>query len=527
MTDDDTVVFEECRLSEESESEDGPDDLQLMLESYLRLPEYFDLSIRGDEVRLLITDFPALLQEAMDFSFQKYFEDFWKTIPGLTDKEKLRLSNEFANLFRQIRGFYSRPEGALLDRVESNTIELPRALSRGLVESVTVGNELEFRFEASPPDAATFAAVKGITFRCFGQDIALRALHLRSENGICEIVPELEVVQLSKPANMVDLLKHKLISGVLKLKKLCLKSVVNQEEFRQYLRDGANLKSALREHKNDILSILDRLSDIKIDDTFARALFRTATRYKRNLDRIEITKEKSTICEVGGLNLTLALRVAMRLHKRTDQMQISEVDGVGVRIPFEPPSQLSAVGFNLSKSMPNEINGLTLGLISKAKRRKIVVGIGVNRWISCLVDRHLEPVFDHYGHWTLSGVVTNPISNNGQSFYLRLNRDFEIDMTVAEMMSLFTDTAMEGFDPVNPITWHWGLAALGTGAISNIGEGILKERTLSNLKDGAAGAIKKGADAARKGADAAASAAEKLRCGAKAAADLFRKKEER
>lgn len=543
-------TYAETKFGDDNPGDVEPDDLRLTLESYLRLPDSFDLRIEGEEVRLLTTDFPALLQEAMDFSFLQFFTDFWATIPNLSAVEKERLTNEFTNLFKTTQGFYSRPEGALLNRVSKDTIALPKSLTNGVVESITVSEQVKFRLEAAPPDQARFEACEGITFRCFGQDIAIRTLSLKAENGTCEIIPELEVVALEKAANLMESLKNKLASGILKIKKLCLKAPVVQEEFRQYLKDGLNLKVALREHKQDLLSLFDRLSEIKIEDPFPRAVFRGAKRYRRSREKIELNREKDTVCDLGGMNLALAPNISLCLRRKTDQLQIDDVNGLGLQIPFDPPAQLETLGLKLSRTIPNEISSLTLGLLTKSKRRKVVVGIGTNRWISCLINREMEPVFDQYGHWTLSGVVTNPISNNGQSFYLRLDRKFQIDMSVAELMSLFTETALEGFDPINPITWHWGIAALGSGAISSMGEGLLKERTLSELKDGAAGAIKKGADAAKakasagasaakagaqagvdaakKGANAAAKtaseAASKLKNGAKAAADLFKKK---
>ena len=171
-----------------------------------------------------------------------------------------------------------------------------------------------------------------------------------------------------------------------------------------------------------------------------------------------------------------------------------------------------------------------------------------------------RPLIPHIGTKKMMPAMVPKLYTTGASEVIknRLNT-----MSVAEIMNLFTDTALEGFDPANPLSWHWGIAALGGGAISTMSEGFLKERTLSEIKDGAMDALKKGAgvvkggasasadvakkgaaasaaaakkgveagaaaakigaDAAKKGADAAA---KKIKYGAQAAADLFKKKKD-
>ncbi len=530
------------------------DALRLTLESYLRLPQSTDFRILGDDVILRTTGFPELLLEATGLSFQQYFTDVWSAVEGLDASERKRLIEDFTGIFKDVRVMTSTAAGAVLERSGKTTIKLPEILSKGIVESITFGEEIKFRLDAEPPYQASFAEVKGISFRCMGFDIELLHLALRAENGLCHIVPTLAPAPVHKSSGIMDKFKNKVVSGLLKIKSLELKVPIVMDEFKQYLANALHLKTALREHKDDLLTFLDHLSEIKIEDSFARAVFRSANQYRRMNDRIEIYRDRTTITDCGGVMLTLASELKLTLCKRVDKLQIENIEGIGVQVPFEPPKQLEKMGINLQKTMPTMVNSFAVSLFNSSTRRQVVVGIGVNRWISFLINEFLEPIWDPNGHLTIAGIASNPISENGQSFYLRLNKKFELDMSMPELMNLITNTAFEGFDPANPLTWHWGVVAAGGGSLLTVGSMLrINERTISNIKDNASAlkskvaeksadaaakakaAAGKAKDAAARAKEAASKAANSAAAanakaafthGAKAAADLFKKKKD-
>jgi hypothetical protein len=108
--------------------------------------------------------------------------------------------------------------------------------------------------------------------------------------------------------------------------------------------------------------------------------------------------------------------------------------------------------------------------LPKDRLRRIVVGTAAGRWVGLDLDEQtMRPAFDQNRNWMLFGVTSNPISGAAQSFYLRLDRHNELKMTTRELASLVSQTAMEGFNAEDPLTWKWGVIAIGAETVLTTG----------------------------------------------------------
>ena len=115
-------------------------------------------------------------------------------------------------------------------------------------------------------------------------------------------------------------------------------------------------------------------------------------------------------------------------------------------------------------------NCLTLSAQDKNGRRRLVTGFSPGRWIGLDLDENNQPSTDAQGNWVMYGVTSNPISGAAQSFFLRLDKKNELNMTTREIANLVSQTATEAFDPSDPASWHWGAVALGAKTILTAGQ---------------------------------------------------------
>jgi len=232
-------------------------------------------------------------------------------------------------------------------------------------------------------------------------------------------------------------------------------------EYRRYLDDVINLKRALQYQEKDLLSFFERCARIEVSDPLTRALFQNGIRICRDVERILIERQTVSSCDLGGVTLTFAPTIHLSMRKTQAELDIPDIKGVDMHVDFNAPLELNAIGLDLRRSIPSQIESINLSL-PKDRVRRIVVGTERDRWIGLDLDEQtMRPAFDQDGNWIIFGVTSNPISGAAQNFYLRLDRNNELKMSARELASLVAQTAMDGFDPQDPTTWQWGVIAIG------------------------------------------------------------------
>lgn len=451
------------------------DEIERLLTTYVRLPEFFDLRLHPEGIRLTTDDFPRIVHECSGLDLQKYFLDAWSQSPALTPDQRVKIAKDLFHVLRTVSEFNTGPEGAHLVRSEETVIDLPSAMSNGFVQTITFGRNVTFRLVPNPPDEATFVNVSGITFGVGGKLVGMSELSLRAEGNNCVITPLLgECGQIKQAAsNTFDLLKNTgkdfLVGFFLKTKTFSTTLPIIQDEYRGYLADAINLKRSLQYKEKDLLSFFERCARIEVDDPLTRALLEGGSRVCKKVEDICIERRASTDCDMGGVELKFAPSVGLKMLKKTSELAIPAVDGVDVRVAFDAPSELKVIGLDLRRSLPTRIESLTLSPPGEETLRRIVVGTAPGKWIGLDLDEKMRPAFDKNGNWMVFGVTSNPISGASQSFFLRLDGNNELKMTTREIAALVNQTAMEGFDPADPTTWQWGAVAIGAQTLLTAG----------------------------------------------------------
>ena len=454
---------------------DGIDEIDRLLATYANLPDYFDLAVRPDGVDLCTDDFPKIVQEFSALDLAKYFVDAFSQTPGLTPQERDKVAADLFHIMRTVTKIVTGPAGATLTRSQETSIDLPRGLSDGYVQKITFGTTVTFRLVPNPPDEATFVNVTGITFSAGGKLIGMQELSLKGEDKFCLVKPMLaECGNVKQTASstlqsLSNFTRDMLVGFFLKTTTFSINLPCVLDDYRRYLDDATNLKRALQYQEKDLLSFFERCARIEVSDPLTRALFQNGVRICRKIESIQIDRQTVSSCDLGGVTLTLAATINLNMRKTQAELDIPDIQGVDLRVGFNAPSELGAIGLDLRRSIPSRIESIKLSL-PKDRLRRIVVGTAPGRWIGLDLDEAtMRPAFDQNQNWMLFGFTSNPISGAAQSFYLRLDRHNELKMTTRELACLVSQTAMEGFSAEDPLTWKWGVIAVGAETVLTTG----------------------------------------------------------
>lgn len=449
---------------------DGVDEIDRLLTTYASLPDYFELKTRNDGIDLFTDDFPRIVKECSGLDLEQYFLDAFANTEGLTPEQCTAIAKGLFHVLRTVTEFMTGAHGATLTRSEETSIDLPAPMTQGYVQKVNFGKVVTFRLVPNPPDEATFVNVTGITFSVGGKLLAMSELSLKAEGNKCIVTPTLgECGQIKQNASSaIEALKNTgkdfLVGLFLKTRKFSFELPIVLEEYRSYLADAINLKRSLQYQQKDLLSFFERCSRIEVDDPLTRAILENGTRVYRKVEEIQIDRGKASNCDMGGAVLKFAATLSFKLLKRPKELIITQIKGVDVKVNFDSPSELGAIGLDLSRALPSKIVNLKLGE-EKNKIRRIIVGTGPGKWIGFDARKDMQPALDENGNWLLYGVCSNPISGAPQNFFLRLDRSNNLKMTPREIGALLNETAMDGFDASDPSTWHWGAVAIGTQSL--------------------------------------------------------------
>jgi hypothetical protein len=467
------------------------DEIERALRSYVNLPEFVDLTLRPEGITLHTDDFPLVINESCKLDLRQYFVDAFKDADFLQAHEKDQLAKDLFHLFDTVDSFVSDEDGAKMHRSEVTVVELPPALSQGFVQKMTVEKTVTFRLTANLPDDATFTTVTGITFNVGGKVIALNEFNLKAQGSKCIVTPLLaeqgQVTQQTK--GWMDALRNAgkdlIVGAAMAMGKVPPAELpIVLEEFRQYLRDAINFKHLLHDRAKDLVMFIERSAGISVDDPMTRALLTRGMRIQKKAQHIELVREDKSVCYLGGIALDFAPTLKMQVEKKTDELAVHEVTGVGVEVPFDPPSELQAIGVDLKRALPRKIESLSLGARDEEDRRRLVVRTAPGCWMALDLNTQMQPATDVRGNWMVVGVTNNPISGAPQKFFLRLDSQNNLNMTPREIAEIVTQTAIEGFDPSDPFTWKWGAVALG-------GQALLTAGTIIRGAAGDTGEVKK------------------------------------
>lgn len=473
------------------------DEIDRLLLTYLNLPERFDLALRPDGIDLTTDHFPKIILETSGLDLEKYFIDAFSQAADLTPEERSKLAAGLYQVMRTITTFSTAMQGATVTRSEVTDIDLPAAMSGGYVQKVTFDKTVTFRLMPNPPDEATFVNVSGITFSVGGKLVAMSELSLRADGDICVVTPTLaESGNIKRThANAFEALKNTgkdfLVSLFLKTQTFSTKLPIDGQQFREHLLDAINFKKALHFKEKDLLTFFERCSRIEIDDPLTRSLLERGTKLSGDLEKIRIERTRPSDCNLEGINLKIDSAVDFTLKRDKTQLAIPKIAGIKCAVAFDAPSDLKVIGLDLRKSLPQRIESLTLGARNTEKIRRILVGTAPERWIGLDLNAEMRPATDANGNWMVFGVVSNPISGAAQSFYLRLDCKNEINMSTRELAALVNQTAMEGFDPADPMTWHWGAVAVGSQTLLAAGA-VLRSTIGDEATDEIAEEVQKG-----------------------------------
>ncbi|CAN5285014.1 hypothetical protein BH10CYA1_BH10CYA1_46430 [soil metagenome] len=443
------------------------DEIDRLLLTYANLPDHFELTVRPDGVDLISDDFPKIVKEFSGLDLERYFIDAFSQSPGLTAEQRAQVSADLFRVLRTVTKIVTGTAGSTLTRSEETSVDLPRALSDGYVQKVNFGTTVTFTLVPIPPDEVIFVNMTGITFSVGSKLLAVPQLALKAEANICVVKPTLAecgtVAQTasSKLQAITNLGKNIFVGLFLKTTTFSTKLPVVQEEYRRYLDSATNLKRALQYQEKDLLSLFERCARIEVTDPLTRAIFQNGVRICRNVESIQIERKTVSSCDMGGVALKFAPTVNLDMKKTTDELDITDLKGVDMSVAFNAPSELSAIGLDLRRSIPSRIEAIRLDP-PKNHARRIVVRTAPGRWIGLdLNEQTMRPAFDQNGNWLIFGITSNPISGGTQTFYLRLDRNNELKMSARELATLVSQTAMAGMNPNDPTTWQWGAVAVG------------------------------------------------------------------
>lgn len=443
------------------------DEIDRLLLTYANLPEHFDLAVTQDGVDLFVDDLPKIVKEFSGLDLESYFIDAFLHSPGLTAEQRVKVSADLFRVLHTVTRVVTEKTGTTLTRSEETSIDLPPALSNGYVQKVNFGTTVTFKLIPNPPDQAIFVNMTGITFSVGGKLIAVPQLALTAERNICTVKPTLaECGTVSQTASsrlqaITNLGKNLFVGFFLKTTTFSTNLPIVQDEYRRYLDSAMNLKRALQYQEKDLLSLFERCARIEVTDPLTRSIFQSGVRIRRNGESVQIERQSASSCDLGGVTLKFAPVVNLEMKKTTEALDITDLKGVDMSVPFNAPSELSAIGLDLRRSIPSRIEAIKLDP-AKNHVRRIIVRTAPGRWIGLdLNEQTMRPAFDQNENWIIFGVTSNPISGRTQSFYLRLDHNNELKMSPRELASLMSQTAMEGINPNDPTTWQWGAVAIG------------------------------------------------------------------
>ncbi len=447
------------------------DEIDRLLLTYANLPDYFELAVRPDGVDLLTDDLPKVVKEFSGLDLERYFVDAFSHSPGLTAEQRAKVSADLFRVLRTVTKVVTATAGSTLTRSEETSVDLPSGLSNGYVQKVNFGTTVTFKLVPNPPDEAIFVNMTGITFSVGGKLIAVPQLALKAEGNICAVKPTLaECGTVAQTASsrlqaITNLGKNIFVGFFLKTTTFSTNLPVVQNEYRRYLDSATNLKRALQYQEKDLLSLFERCARIEVSDPLTRAIFQNGVRICRKVESIQIERQTASCCDLSGVALKFAPTINLEMKKTTAELDITNLKRVEMSVAFNAPSELSAIGLDLRRSIPSRIEAIKLSP-AKNRVRRIVVRTAPGRWIGLdLHEQTMRPAFDQNGNWMLFGVTSNPISGGTQSFYLRLDRNNELKMSTRELASLVSQTAMVGIDPGDPTTWQWGAVAIGAETV--------------------------------------------------------------
>lgn len=468
------------------------DEIDRLLVTYASLPDQFALAVSPDGIDLISDDFPKMVKEFSGLDLERYFIDAFSQSPGLTTEQRAKVSADLFGILRTVTRVVTGPAGSTLTRSEETSIDLPANLSSGLVQKVNFGTTVTFKLVPNPPDEAIFVNMTGITFSVSGKLIAVPQLDLKVVGNMCAVKPTLaECGTVAQTASsrlqaIANLGKNIFVGFYLKTTTFSTNLPVIQDEYRRYLDSATNLKRALQYQEKDLLSLFERCARIEVSDPLTRAIFQNGVRICRKGESIQIERRSNSSCDMGGVALKFAPTVDLHMKKTTVELDITDLKGVDMSVAFNAPSELRTIGLDLRRSIPSRIEAIRLGP-SRDRVRRIIVRTAPGRWVGLdLSEKTMRPAFDENGNWMVFGVASNPISGGTQSFYLRLDRNNELKMTTREIASLVSQTAIEGIDPSDPLTWQWGAVAIGAETVLGVGtilRGTIGDEKTDQLAD--------------------------------------------
>lgn len=475
------------RIARLEGQEEKPDELEGVMRTYVGLPAIIDLSLRPDGLSLETDDFPRLIKESSGLDLKKYFLDAFADAEFLSANQKRKFSQDLFRIFQTVTAFCSEPDHVTMHRAEVTEVVVPDALSQGWVQKMTIDTKVCFRLVPNPPYEASFSHVSGISFHVGGKIIALSDLTLRALDNKCIITPTLnEMSQLPAAGHPIDVLmnagKDLLVGVMMKIGKISTELPIVMDDFRHYLADAMRFKALLHDHDKDLVAFFERTANITLADPITRSLLIRGFRLIKNNDTIEIERMQPSKCDLGGIALAIAEKVKLKVARVSHEMRIEKLSGVGIEIPFDPPTELIAIGLDLKRSLPNTITSLSMSGPDGEDRRRMIVGTAPGCWVGVDLGQNMQPSLDANGNWMVFGVTHNPISGAPQKFFMRLDRSNNIKMTTREIADLVTQTAIEGFDPADPTTWKWGAVAIGGQTLLTAGSVTRKQaRNLGRL----------------------------------------------
>lgn len=442
------------------------DEIQRALKTYVCLPDIIDLRLHRQGINLQTSDFPGLIVESSGLDLRQYFIDALKGADFLNTQERDKLSADLFAVFNTVTGFASDENGAVLHRSEKTFVALPDAMSQGFVQQLTVEREVHFRLSVVSPDEVTFSDVCGVAFNVGGKVLALKELALKARDGVCTVVPVFDqhgvIPHCGGFVHRMKMACKDLLVGVMvHARQVSVKLPVVMQEFREYLANAVNFRTLLREPDKDLVMFFERTANIKIEDPITRSLLARGSRVVKRGDQIELERESENVCDLGGVALKLARQIHLALGKDTQQVLIDRLNGIGITLPFESPLELKAIGLDLERSIPKTITSLKLSCPDPDLRRRLVAGTAPGCWVGIDLADNMQPALDGAGNWLVFGVTHNPISGVPQRFFLRLDKQNNLNMTPRELAEVVTQTAIDGFDPNNPFTWSWAALAVG------------------------------------------------------------------
>jgi hypothetical protein len=449
-------------------AQQAADEIARALAAYIRLPEHFELNLLPEGIHLHTHDFPCLVAECAGLDLRKYFHDALAVCAVLSQDERKKLADDLFELFATVTAFKTGEDGALFQRSKVSIIDLPPSLTQGFLQQMHVDSQVTFKLVAQPPDQATFSSVAGITFTCGGKVLGMPEFSLRADADKCYFQPAIEECGSVKQNadNVIDALKNKgrdLLVGIyVKTQKVRVEFPIVLEEFRTYLQDAMEFKRTLQLQEKDLLTFVERCAKITVDDPFTRSLLGGALHLSRSDELVSLKRRSPSVCQMGNVVVRFASEIKFALAKKLDELELGKLCGVDLEVPFDSPSDLKAIGLDLTRALPNALLSLNVTRPDEEGNRKMTATIGQGKWITLFVDNQLKLLIDTQGNWMLFGVTKNPISGNPQGFFLRLDKDNNLNMTARELLCLVNQTAMQGFNPDDPLTWQWGALSLGT-----------------------------------------------------------------